>query len=88
MSDPQGLDDIADVIVNSFLPEGSPSNQNPFRLRDDGIAGDQTAGDGIYSIRFVGLQTAATGTYRFEVQARDRAGATSDIVIHSITLTN
>ncbi len=59
---------------------------NPFSLRDDGIGGDVTPDDGVYSVRFGFDQSNANGTYRFEVQATDRAGATSDIVIHFITL--
>ncbi len=87
VSDPDGPEDIAEVKVNSFLPDGSASSQNPFRLRDDGIAGDETAEDGIYSIRFIGLETAATGTFRFETQATDKSGETSEIMVHLLTVT-
>ena len=85
--DPQGREDIAKVILNSFRPDGSPASGNPFFLRDDGID-DEEENDGIYSRRFGFDQSNANGTYRFEIQAIDRSGAASNIVIHFITLTD
>jgi hypothetical protein len=86
VTDPQGREDIAQVILNSFKPDGSAATGNPFFLRDDAIGGDLEPDDGIYSLRFGFDQSNENGTYRFEVHATDRAGATSNIVIHFITL--
>ncbi len=86
VTDPDGLSDIAEVTMNSFLPGGTPSSGNPFFLRDDGIGGDMTENDGIYSSTFTIGQSNATGTYRFDIQAKDKAGQLSNIVSHSITV--
>lgn len=86
-TDPQGLQDITQVVLNSFKPDGSPSVGNPFFLRDDGIGGDVMADDGTYSIRVGFDQSNTSGTYRFEFHAKDKTGAVSNTVIHLITLT-
>lgn len=86
VTDPDGLNDIAEVMMNSFLPGGTPASGNPFFLRDDGIGGDVTENDGIYSSTFTIGQSNATGTYRFDIQAKDKAGQLSNIVSHSITV--
>lgn len=87
LSDPQGLNDIDRVLLNSFLPDGTPSSSNPFELFDDGIQGsDVVANDGIYSVRFVGIETAALGTYRFEIQATDNSGEQSNSVTHFLVV--
>ena len=86
VTDPDGLSDIAEVTMNSFLPGGTPSSGNPFFLRDDGIGGDMTENDGIYSSTFTIGQSNATGIYRFDIQAKDKAGQLSNIVSHSITV--
>ena len=87
VTDPQGLQDITQVVLNSFKPDGSPSVGNPFFLRDDGIGGDVMADDGTYSIRVGFDQSNTSGTYRFEIHAKDKTGAVSNTVIHLITLT-
>ena len=87
-TDPQGLQDITQVVLNSFKPDGSPSVGNPFFLRDDGIGGDVMADDGTYSIRVGFDQSNTSGTYRFEFHAKDKTGAVSNILIHLITLTD
>ena len=86
VTDPDGLSDIAEVTMNSFLPGGTPASDNPFLLRDDGIGGDVEGGDGIYSRIFTIGQSNATGIYRFDIQAKDKAGQLSNIVSHTITV--
>jgi len=88
-SDPNGANDISLVYFNSFLPNGNPSSNNPFDMRDDGdpYYGDAVAGDSIYS-KIIGLPpTGVTkGTYRFEFQARDREGIIGNKIIHNIVI--
>jgi hypothetical protein len=88
-SDPDGLADVQRVVFNSYRPDGTPSTGNPFQLYDDGDAshGDEARGDGIYSIRIVLPSTSQRGTYRFEFQASDRSNERSNIVVHTITVT-
>lgn len=86
VSDPQGLSDIQKVILNSFLPDSSPSSGNPFNMYDTGANGDAVARDGMYSFQFTISPSNALGNYRFEVQAQDKSGAKSDIVVHVITV--
>ncbi len=89
-SDPNGLQDVVRVIFNSYRPNGAPSSGNPFEMYDDGNrngpSGDEIRGDGIYSLRILLPATTQTGTYRFEFQAYDRAGATSNLLIHRMTV--
>ncbi|HHL72614.1 MAG TPA: hypothetical protein ENJ29_08900 [Bacteroidetes bacterium] len=90
--DRNGLGDIKRVFFNSFLPGGTPSSQNPFLLKDDGVKdnngfGDAVAGDGEYSLTLQIPTTAATGEYRFEFQAEDRTGLVSNKVVHILRVT-
>lgn len=89
-SDSNGLNDIEIVFFNSFIPpNGNPSVNNPFELYDNGNPqnGDQTAGDGIYSLIIQLPPTGVTkGTYRWEFQAKDRRNALSNKIIHEITI--
>jgi hypothetical protein len=92
-SDSNGAKDIQIVFFNSFLPDGTPSQQNPIIMYDDGDSnhGDAISGDGIYST-IVKLPSKATippvplGTFRWEFQARDREKKTSNIIIHYIVI--
>jgi hypothetical protein len=88
-SDPDGLSDVQRVAFNSYRPDGTPSNSNPFQLYDDGDAshGDNAPGDGIYSLSIVLPSTSQTGTYRFEFQAFDRSNEGSNVIVHPITVT-
>jgi len=84
--DTNGLNDIQSVYFNSYFPNGNPSSANPFKMYDDGTNGDQTAGDGIYSL-IVGLPSnVQTGTYRFEFQAVDRSGSVSNKITHNLVV--
>jgi hypothetical protein len=85
-ADSDGLGDITEVYFRS------PDGLNPtfkFPLKDDGAvgSGDQTAGDGIFSIILpVSDSPTVRGTYRFLFQAADTFGDTSATLIQRITL--
>jgi len=86
--DQNGQNDIELVFFNSFIPpNGNPSSNNPFVMFDNGTNGDQTAGDGIYSLIIELPPTGVTlGTYRWEFQARDRGKKLSNKIIHNIVI--
>lgn len=86
--DPNGANDVKQVLYNIFLPDGSPALNNPFVMRDDGLEGDVTARDGRYSRTTIVSSTAPLGDYRFEFQAEDRKGLLSPKIFHTITVTN
>jgi hypothetical protein len=83
VQDDNGLNDIAIVFFNSFLPDENPSSQNPIQLFDDGTNGDLVPGDGTYSLIVILPPTGVTrGTFRWEFEARDRGNKSSNIIIH------
>ena len=91
--DSNGAGDIQTVFFNSFLPDGTPSQQNPIIMFDDGDPnhGDAIAGDGIYSsiVKLpskVSIPPVPLGTFRWEFQAKDRENKTSNIIIHNIVI--
>ena len=88
-TDPDGPSDIARVIFNSYLPDGSASRQNPIQMYDDGATshGDLAGGDGTFSV-IIQLDSGTTqpGTYRFEFQAFDRSNESSVPVTHRVTV--
>jgi hypothetical protein len=83
VEDANGLNDIEFVWFDSFLPNGNPSSQNPIALFDDGTNGDLVPGDGTYSLIVILPPVGVTqGTFRWEFQATDRGGKSSNIIIH------
>lgn len=87
-NDPQGPADIRRVYFNTTKPDGTPSSGNPFLMVDDGTKGDQTAGDGIYSLAIVINTQNDLGVYRFEFFAEDASGAVSLPLVHPIAVTD
>ncbi len=85
--DENGLSDIEKVYFVVYRPDGTTSNTQNLMF-DDGLSlhGDQTAGDGIYSLIIEINSTNAKGTYRLEFQARDRGGKLSNIINHSLLI--
>ncbi len=77
VSDPQGAADVDSVWFQSYRPDGS-SNENQFYLNDDGEYGDETAGDGVYTIGITSYGADPLGQWRFEFWAKDIHGALSD----------
>ncbi|MCB2206549.1 hypothetical protein KQI65_17535 [bacterium] len=86
VQDASGLKDIKQVVLSSFLPDKSAANGNPFILWDQGVAaqGDEVAGDGWYSRRFILPPTAQKGEYEFQIRAVDYSNAVSNVIIHKI----
>ncbi len=83
VQDENGLNDIETMFFNSFLPNGQPSSQNPIKMFDDGSNGDLVPGDGTYSLIVILPPVGVTrGTFRWEFQAKDRGGKSSNIIIH------
>lgn len=87
-SDPDGLNDIARVVFNSYRPDGSASGGNPFVMYDDGSVahGDVKAADGIFSLLVSLPSNTQTGTYTFKFQAFDRSNDSSNVIIHQLTV--
>jgi len=82
VSDPDGLSNIANVL---FWNVNNPNDT--FSLFDDGDqGGDETAGDGRYTVTIVISSTNATGTNTFAFQATDRSGLKSEIISKDITV--
>jgi hypothetical protein len=89
--DANGPGDISRVFFNTFRPDGTPSSGNPFFMKDDGVKdnnglGDNVANDGEYALVIEITTANATGSYRFEFQAEDRAGLLSEKFVHTIVV--
>ncbi len=78
VSDPDGLANIARVVVTT--PSGGV-----FLLVDNGTRGDAKADDGLFTASF-DVPEAAPGVQRFEVQAFDRSGLASSVVVKEVTV--
>lgn len=86
--DQNGLNDIESVYFLVYKPDGTTNNVK-FDLFDDGKIsdhGDQSFGDGIYSLKIQVDQSNIKGTYRFEFQARDRGKKLSNIINHFVLI--
>lgn len=86
--DQNGLNDIEKVYFVVYRPDGT-TNGNQNILYDDGNLtehGDETAGDGIYSLLIQINQSNTKGTYRFEFRAKDRGGKLSNIINHFVLI--
>jgi hypothetical protein len=82
--DSNGLCDVMETFFNSFKPDGTPSNGNPFRMYDDGSNCDTIPNDGKYSLCIYIFSNAQVGSYTFKYNARDRTLLLSDTLIHHI----
>ncbi len=80
--------DVKEVFFNSFKPGNIPSDNNPFKMYDDGTSGDAIAGDFIFSLKIFIIPQNATGSYRFEFQAKDYSELSSEIIVRTIVVTN
>lgn len=86
--DQNGLSDIDRAYFKVYRPDGT-TNNNQNLMFDDGnlsLHGDQTAGDGIYSLIIQITSSNQKGTYRLEFEARDRGGKLSNIINHSLLI--
>lgn len=86
VADSNGLVDISSVSFDVFGPGSGTGNK--VSMFDDGKEsnGDEAAADGIYSRVIEVTPDNTTGDYRFEFSAKDRSGATSNKIIHTITI--
>ncbi|MFQ5797803.1 MAG: hypothetical protein ACE5H0_03800 [Bacteroidota bacterium] len=85
-SDPDGLNDVAEVFFKSLASSDSTFK---FQLKDDGntqVSGDMTSGDGTYSIRIQLDSTNETGPFPFRFKAIDKSGAVSNTILHTLTV--
>lgn len=83
-ADENGIADLDSVFTDFY----SPNNPAPLRVLmfDDGNPdnGDEIAGDGIYS--FKNIFSNAIGERKFEFRAKDRAGALSNLITHTVVV--
>lgn len=86
VSDPEGLQDVREVLSNVYKP-ASRTLINSVRLLDDGKNPDEKSGDGIFSgiVSFKIVRTDI-GDFRVEAVARDRANLSSNMVGSSVTI--
>ena len=86
-SDPNGRSDIEMVFFIVYRPD-STTNGNRNQRFDDGLIehGDLIAGDGVYSLLIQVDENNQKGTYRFEFQAIDRGGKSSNIIDHIVLI--
>lgn len=87
-SDSDGPGDIDQVFFRNL---DSPSDtMRRFPMYDDGdvngVSGDSTANDGLYSITVQLPSTTPVGTYRFLFEATDRFGLMSNAILHPLTI--
>ena len=85
VQDPDGLSDVDSVYFYSRKPDGSLANKGlpllmvdngkPFNISNPWVeAGDEKAGDGIYSLTILIDNSAAAGKFYFTFYMRDKGG--------------
>jgi hypothetical protein len=96
VADRQTLADIDTVSLSFYDQDGAfilnvtnYGQQGNQGLADDGIAEDEVAGDGIYSILILNPNDPAdAGNWTLRVYARDKAGQLSDVNFYPLVLRN
>jgi len=61
--------------VNSVVATVREVPEMAIQMFDDGLEGDETASDGVWSFRLDVPPTAVPGTYHFDIRAYDETGA-------------
>ena len=91
--DPNGAADISQVYFRLYRPDGTlvvnSQGISNFPMFDDGNTssdGDQTAGDGIYSVTLNFPADQPVGIWKFEFQAKDRNGTLSNLITQNMTV--
>ena len=95
VQDSNGLDDVDSVYFYSKKPDGTMANNGrplvmvdngkPFNISDPWEqAGDEQAGDGIFSLTILIDNSAQAGRYYFTFYMRDKGGNLSESVVDSI----
>ncbi|MFQ5780438.1 MAG: choice-of-anchor X domain-containing protein [Nitrospiria bacterium] len=82
ITDPQGADDIIGTLFQ--MREGRESIE--VSINDDGLNGDVSKGDGIYTGKDQVPKTAAKETHLFEVFVRDKSGHRSNVLRYDFTV--
>lgn len=87
-NDSDGLADIEEVFFRNL---DSPSDTTrKFMMYDDGdlngVSGDSTAGDSVFSLIVQLPSNTTVGTYRFLFEATDRFGTGSNTILHPLTV--
>ena len=88
VSDSNGLADIRKVTYDALAPDSELVQSPSFFFRDDGLSGDRTAGDGIYSVKQPTTSTVRIGIWTFFIKAEDFSGVKSDTIHVPIVITN
>ena len=95
VEDPNGLNDIKEVYFGLLRPDSSIvySDENnktkKFPLFDNGDklnAGDEKAGDGIYSLKNSFGENSQTGDWTFTFAAIDKSDSLSNTIIHILNV--
>jgi hypothetical protein len=87
-ADSDGLGDIDEVYFRNL--DSPTDTTRKFFLLDDGhvngVSGDSAANDGVFSI-IVQLPSGTPAmTYRFQFEAVDRSGLSSNAILHPLTV--
>ncbi|RKY82629.1 hypothetical protein DRQ07_00810 [candidate division KSB1 bacterium] len=85
VNDEEGLRDVTKVWFTVKRPDGTEID-NIFDMYDNGESGDETAGDGIFSLAVTISSQNDTGVYEFTFKAKDRSGLESEPLVHNITV--
>jgi len=95
VNDPNGQSDVQSVFYRLYKPDGTQmvnsQGISEFPLFDDGNTsydGDQTAGDGIYSMILTIPSTFPAGNWKFEFQAKDKGTPSklSDVITFNLAV--
>jgi len=94
VTDENGYDDVEKVYYELFKPNGDQIKNSQgikqFQLFDNGKTGengDMVEKDSIYTV-LLNFPTGAaeTGTWKFEIRARDRRGELSNMITHNVVV--
>ena len=99
VTDSEGLADIDSVYFFSLKPDSTYANNGqPFIMVDNGLSydplnpliktGDETSGDGVYSLSLLVFNGSIPGDYTFSFYIRDKAGNLTGPVKRTIQLTH
>jgi len=80
--DPQGADDLERTLFQ--MREGRESSE--IAIHDDGLNGDISKGDDIYTGKDRVPETAAKAAHRFEVFVQDKSGHRSNLLEYTFTV--
>ena len=91
VADQNSLGDISSVYYSLFKPDGTlmvnSQGLSQFPMFDDGNTtndGDAAANDGIYTVILTFPETQPAGNWKFELQAKDKSGAVSNVISKTI----